>query len=122
MSETKDVRTISEVVHFAAKAAAEACREVFDATGNIRASEDAARMAFRNNLPTLESRASVQAYLATITRGMELHLISVSEGRQLIWAARIWMTAERKQAARSTANEDHTNAGLNVSRITAVAI
>lgn len=122
MNEVKDVRTISEVVHFAAKAAAEAHREVFTQSGNVSAAEDAARMAYRANLPTLESRASVQAYLAAVTRGMEMHLISVREGRQLIWAARIWMTAERKQAARSTANEDRPNAGLHVTRIRAVAI
>jgi hypothetical protein len=93
----KDVRSIEETVHFATKAAAEAHREVFRQSNNAAAADAAARLAYRMNLPTLESKPTVQAYLAAITRGMELCLISNREAKQFIWAARIWLAAEKKQ-------------------------
>jgi len=99
MNEPRDVRTIAEVVHFAAKAAAEAYREVFAQTKNGKAADTAARDAYRTNLPTLESNVSVQAYLAAVTRGIELHLLSPSEAKQMIWAARVWLAAGKQVAA-----------------------
>lgn len=99
MNEPKDVRTIAEVVHFAAKAAAEAYREVFSQSHNDKAADSAARTAYRTNMPTLESSVSVQAYLAVVTRGIELHLLSPSEAKQMIWAARVWLAAGKQVAA-----------------------
>jgi hypothetical protein len=97
MSEVTEVRTISEVVHFATKAAAEAYREVADAGGKAKDADYAARQAFRNNLPTLESRASVQAFLAAVVRGLELHLLSANESQQFVRAARLWVTASKRE-------------------------
>lgn len=96
MNQPRDVRTIAEVVHFAAKAAAEAYREVFEQSHHDGPAHRAARVAFLANMPTLESSVSVQAYLAVVTRGIELHLVSPSEAKQMIGAARVWLAAERK--------------------------
>ena len=92
--------SIAETVHFAAAAAAEAYRTIIDGKGDHTAADAAARTAFKCCMPVMESRHSVQAYLATIVRGMELHLITVRESQQFIKAARLWITAdERKQVA-----------------------
>jgi hypothetical protein len=96
----KDEPTIAETVHFAAAAAAEAYRTIINDKGSHIAADAAARTAFKCCMPILQSRHSVQAYLATIVRGMELHLITVRESQQFIKAARLWITAdERKQTA-----------------------
>jgi hypothetical protein len=91
---------IAETVHFAAAAAAEAYRVIINGDGNHAAADAAARTAFKCCMPIIDSRQSVQAYLATIVRGLELHLLTVRESQQYIKAARLWITAdERKQAA-----------------------
>ncbi|MBN9617318.1 MAG: hypothetical protein BGO25_13270 [Acidobacteriales bacterium 59-55] len=85
--------TIAEAVHLAVKAAAQACRCIVECGGDQRAANEAARVAYRMNMPILESRVSVQAYLATVVRGIELHLITIRESQQLVKAARLWITA-----------------------------
>ena len=99
MKEPIEVLTIAEVVHFAVKAAADAHRSIVDSGGGLRAADEAARTAFKCCMPVLESKASVQAYLAATVRGMELHLISVRESQQYIKAARLWMSAETAKVA-----------------------
>ena len=90
--------TIAESVHFAAKAAAQAYGCIISSGGSHAAADAAARTAFKCCMPVLESRHSVQAYLATIVRGMELHLITIRESQQFIKAARLWITAEQGKA------------------------
>lgn len=106
----KDVLTIAEVVHFCTKAAAEAHREVFKQSHDGRAADVAAKMAFVVNMPCLENNAAVQAYLACVARGIELHLVSHKEAIRMTAVARSWLAADaasRRAAYRSTANEDH---------------
>ena len=95
----QDEPSISEVVHFAAKAAATAYHDIIQMDGNHAAADAAARVAFKCCMPILDSRAAVQAYLATVVRGMELHLISTAESDQYIKAARVWVTADAKVVA-----------------------
>jgi hypothetical protein len=91
--------TTQEIVHFAAKAAATAYHDVIDSGATHAAADAAARVAFKCCMPTLESRSSVQAFIATVVRGMELHLITTRESQQYIKAARLWISAETGKVA-----------------------
>jgi hypothetical protein len=94
MKEPIEVLTIAEVVDFAAKAAREAYNTIKESGGEHEAAQEAARTAFKCCMPTLESRAAVQAYIATVVRGMELRLLTLRESQQYIKAARLWISAE----------------------------
>ena len=91
--------TISETVHFAAKAAATAYHDLIQLGANHTAADAAARVAFKCCMPILEDRESVQAFLATVVRGIELHLISARESQQFVKAARLWISAETGKVA-----------------------
>lgn len=90
---------VREYIDAAVKAAAEAYSVVAEASGDSEAAVFAARTAFRNNLPTLESGTAVMAYLAVVVRGMELELIDGYEGRNLMQVARLWLQADRLVSA-----------------------
>ncbi len=92
--------TISEAVHFAAKAAATAYHDIITINGGDHAAADAAaRCAFKCCMPIIEDRESVQAFLATMVRGIELHLITAPEAQQFARAAYLWLRAEPKRRA-----------------------
>jgi hypothetical protein len=97
LQQNRDVLTIGEVIDFATKASLEAYREVTAGGASHEAAFVAARLAYRANMPMLESRSAAQAYIGTITRGMELEFISNGEAKQMIWAARLWLIADGKK-------------------------
>ena len=99
----KNVYTIAEIVQLAEKAATQAYSEVKEELGEDAAAV-AAATAFRVNLPAMTSPAAVQAYLATLIRGIELGFLSHRETRLLVATARTWIAAYHAgQAAKAVA-------------------
>jgi|GEM_PF-3236756 len=89
----KNVLTIAEVVSFCERAATEAYNEVMEAGGVKDDAGAAAAAAYRVCLPALTNIGAVQAYLATLVRGIELGFLSNREARLMVATTRTWLAA-----------------------------
>lgn len=91
---------IEEAVNFAVDAA----QEAYDAVKRQRDSTEyeankAAREAYRNCMPVLETAVSVKCFIASVAKGIALGFIDNEEGRLMMYGAQVWLQVEAGKPA-----------------------
>jgi hypothetical protein len=100
VTENRAVYTIEEAVNFAIDAAQEAYNAALEENPHYEhGAESAAKDAYRNCMPLLETKASVKAFIAAVAQGVHLGFIGPEEARLLLYGAQIWMQVESGKAA-----------------------
>jgi hypothetical protein len=98
VTENRAVLTIEEAVHFAVDAAQEAYNGCGpNATEYAR--NNAARNAYRNCMPLLETKASAKCFIAAVAQGVHLEFISAEEAKLLLYGVQVWLQVESDRTA-----------------------
>jgi hypothetical protein len=94
VTENRAVFTIEEAVNFAIDAA----QEAYDTAKENHATEHgatmAARDAYRNCMPMLETSASVKCFIASLAKGVALGFVDNDEARLMLYGAQVWLQVE----------------------------
>jgi hypothetical protein len=99
VTENRDALTIEEAVNFAIDAAQEAYDAVKSNSGNEYKAHNAARLAYRNCMPLMETKASAKSFIATVAQGVNLEFISAEEAKLMLYGVQIWMQVEAGKTA-----------------------
>jgi hypothetical protein len=104
VTESREDFTIEEAVNFAIDAAQEAYNAAKEENPRYEhGAENAAKAAYRNCMPLLETKASVKAFIAAVAQGVHLSFIAPEEARLLLYGAQIWMQVEAGKATEAQA-------------------
>lgn len=101
VTENRDTRTVEECVNFAIDAAQEAYDGV-EGPATEFSREAAARMAYRNCMPVLETKESGKALVACIAVGVQLQFIAADEAKLMLYGVQVWMQLENEKAGMVT--------------------
>jgi|GEM_PF-6825268 len=93
-TENRATLTVEEAINFALDGAAEAFAEVNRRTSDEAAAELAAREAFRNLMPLLESKHTAKCYIGCIAQGVNWGFFTTAEARVLMYGAQVWLQME----------------------------
>jgi hypothetical protein len=100
VTENRAVFTIEEAVNFAIDAAQEAYDAVLKKGKSDHAANEAAKTAYRNCMPLLETKPAVKAFIACVAQGVHLDFINAEEAKLLLYGAQVWLQIEgAKEAA-----------------------
>jgi hypothetical protein len=100
VSENRDVLTIEEAVNYAIGAAQEAYDEVKRQPNQTEyAATNAARLAYRNCMPLMETKASAKCFIAAVAQGVNLEFITAEEAKLMLYGVQIWMQVEAGKPA-----------------------
>jgi hypothetical protein len=99
VTENRAVFTIEEAVNFAIDAAQEAYDTVVKDEGSEFAANEAAKSAYRNCMPLLETKAAAKAFIATVAQGVHLEFFDPEEARLLLYGAQVWLQVEAAKEA-----------------------
>src|ERR1700744_3847211 len=100
VTENREVFTIEEAVNFAIDAAQEAYNAAKEENPQYEhGAESAAKAAYRNCMPLLETKASVKAFIAATAQGVHLGFIGPEEARLLLYGAQVWLQVEAGRAS-----------------------
>jgi len=97
--ENRAVLTIEEAVNFAIDAAQEAYDEARKSGVYEHGANAAAREAYRNCMPVLETAVSVKCFIASVAKGIALGFIDNEEGRLMMYGAQVWLQVEAGKPA-----------------------
>ena len=101
VTENRATVTVEEAVNFAIDAA----QEAYDGAGAVATEfqrEAAARMAYRNCMPLLETKVSGKALVACIAKGVQLQFIAADEAKLMLYGVQVWMQLEDGKAGMVT--------------------
>ena len=99
VTENRAVLTIEEAVNFAIDAAQEAYDAAKESHGTEHGATMAAREAYRNCMPVLETAVSVKCFIASVAKGIALGFIDNEEGRLMMYGAQVWLQVEAGKPA-----------------------
>jgi small ligand-binding sensory domain FIST len=93
VTENRAAQTVEEAINFAIGAA----QEAYDGAGELATEfsrESAARMAYRNCMPMLETKESAKAFVACVAQGVHLQFIAADEAKLLLYGVQVWLQVE----------------------------
>jgi len=99
VTENRAVLTIEEAVNFAIDAAQEAYDEAKKGQATEHGATMAAREAYRNCMPVLETAASVKCFIAALAKGVSLGFVDYDEARLMLYGAQVWLQVEAGKPA-----------------------
>jgi small ligand-binding sensory domain FIST len=99
VTENRAACTVEEAVNYAIDAAQEAYDAAIEAKSHEFGANEAAKAAYRNCMPMLETKATVKAFIACVAQGVHLEFIDAEEARLLLYGAQVWLQVDDSKVA-----------------------